>query len=217
MFAIFGTSSATAGFAPLVRLDANTRLGLRILRLFQSPTLNIQVAAPKRNGGVLMATSLLALSRIRGRIIGSTLGQALQSVIFLDQLENDPQLPRMNLEYLINEPPLIYEFLSAIQELITAEYMDGFRAVMYRALTFMASSTILCIKLESPSPSQGDCSSCRSQIDPNITIFFSSTFAIQAAEHLLSMSMEEEERDLSQTRVPFQIVAVQYRDCRRCY
>lgn len=153
IFAVFGTLVATAGFALLVRLNNDTAVGLRILYLllpgigigclFQSLTLNIQVAAPRANGGVLIATSLMSFSRTCGGVIGSTLGQTLQSVVFRSRLEGDSRLPQINLNYLINEPTLMYEFPSAIQELIVSAYIDGYKAVMYTALGCMAMSSIL--------------------------------------------------------------------------
>ncbi|KAA8917491.1 hypothetical protein TRICI_000357 [Trichomonascus ciferrii] len=143
-FAIFGTCCAAIGFGLMSMLDADSpvskRIGYLILpgvgvgSVFQSITLSAQVAAPKDQGGVLIATAMIGFARALGGTIGSTLGQTIQSIIFTRGMKS-VQLPsNVDPTTLLNSPEHIRDLPPDIAKEIIDNFVNGFQGVMYYGL-----------------------------------------------------------------------------------
>lgn len=103
----------------------------------QSLTLNVQTAAPKRNGGVLIATALMATARTIGGCVGSTLGQTVQSIVFRQQLVKNGFPDNDSLTQMMNDPRAIQGLSPEQQKLATHSFTKGFQAAMYFCLGMM--------------------------------------------------------------------------------
>ncbi|ANB15625.1 Vba5p [Sugiyamaella lignohabitans] len=143
--AIAGAVFATVGFGLCSLLDEHSSSSKRIGYLivpgigvglsFQSLTLNAQLAAPKQNGGVLIATSMIAFSRSIGGVIGSTVGQTIQSVSFKTSLKEIKGIPStVDLTQLVNSPELIRTLPQEVQGPIIQAFIKAFHRVMYFAI-----------------------------------------------------------------------------------
>jgi MFS family permease len=143
-FAIFGTLVGSIGFGLLTLLDQNSGLGQRIGflllpgigigSLLQSLTLNIQLNAPKRDGGVMMATAFLAFLRAMGGIFGSTIGQTVLFVVFKQHLAEANLPPGVDYTAYINSPAAIHQLPPEQRDAVIGAFVKGFQGSMYFAL-----------------------------------------------------------------------------------
>jgi EmrB/QacA subfamily drug resistance transporter len=149
-FVLWGTGVSSIGYGLMTLLDENSsvpqRIGLLILpgvgigSCFQSIMLSTQVAAPKDNGGVIIATSMISFSRALGGSVGSAIGQTILSVIFQAQLE-DLELPNhVTPETIINSPDRIAQLTPTIQEKIIRAFVTGFTDVIYFGMACMLTA-----------------------------------------------------------------------------
>jgi EmrB/QacA subfamily drug resistance transporter len=150
--AILGAMFASVGYGLLTTLDQNSSSAKRIGYLiipgigiglsFQSLTLNCQVAAPKARGGVLIATSMLAFFRTTGGVIGSTVGQTIQSVVFRSQIEG--KLPSsVDATNLVNSPELIRQLPEQYQTVIIDAFVFAYQRVMYFSLGLILAAFLI--------------------------------------------------------------------------
>lgn len=129
--------------------DSGRRIGFLILPgvaiglSMQSMILNLQTAAPKHNGGVLVATSLMAFCRSLGGAVCSTLGQTIQSVVFREQLVKHNFPNNDQLTTLINSPQAIRQLPKEEQTVVIESFVVGFRAVIYFAMGLFISYALL--------------------------------------------------------------------------
>lgn len=140
-YAFFGTAVASIGFGVMSMLEADTgpakRIGYLILPgigigcLFQSMALSIQVAAPKDQGGVLVATAMIGFFRSLGGTVGSALGQTIQSVIFSGKVSKLNLPSDVDPLALLNSPELIRKLPKELADKILDAFVDGFHAVIY--------------------------------------------------------------------------------------
>ena len=146
-FAIAGAVLATIGYGSCSMFNEETssskRIGYMILigvgngLTFQSMTLNAQVASPKHSGGVLITTAMVAFMRSLGGVIGSTLGQTIQSVVFKSGLQSVQGLPPgISADQLVNDPSLIWQLPPDIAANVISAFVGGFQKVMYFSLAF---------------------------------------------------------------------------------
>lgn len=149
-FVLWGTGVSSIGYGLMTLLDENSsvpqRIGLLILpgvgigSCFQSIMLSTQVAAPKDNKGVIIATSMISFSRALGGSVGSAIGQTILSVIFQAQLE-DLELPNhVTPETIINSPDRIAQLTPTIQEKIIRAFVTGFTDVIYFGMACMLTA-----------------------------------------------------------------------------
>ncbi|CAN6611871.1 vacuolar basic amino acid transporter 5 [Trichomonascus vanleenenianus] len=154
-YAIFGGVMVSIGFGLLTMLDQYSsdaqRIGFLIIPgigigcLFQSTVLSAQTAAPKDGGGVLLATGLMNFLRSLGGVVGSALGQTVQSVVFKSRVDEIPGLPQnVSPINLLNSPDLIRKLPPNVTAEIIDAFVHGFNMVMYTALAF-ALSGFICI------------------------------------------------------------------------
>jgi MFS family permease len=145
-FAIAGTIIASIGFGLVSTWDRNVsdakRIGYLIIpgagigMIMQSLILNAQTAAPKRDGGVLLATALVSFFRAMGGVIGSTIGQTIQSVVAESKLRTELP-PNLDAVALINQPNLIWQLPENERDIVLDGYVSGFQDAMYFALALM--------------------------------------------------------------------------------
>ena len=150
--AILGARLASARFGLLTTLDHYSSSAKRIGYLiipgvgiglsFQSLTLNCQVAAPKANGGLLIATSMLAFFRATGGVVGSTLGQTIRSVVFKPKIDGK-LLDNVDAADFVNSPKLIRQLPEQYQGLIIDGFVIGFQRVMYFSLGLILTAFII--------------------------------------------------------------------------
>ena len=91
-YAIFGMAVAAVGFGLISTLSQDTskarRVGYLILTgfalgfVYNSVIVNCQVATPKKNGGHLIIASMMGFARALGGVVGTTVGQTIQTVVF---------------------------------------------------------------------------------------------------------------------------------------
>lgn len=132
------------GFGILTLLDQYSdsakRIGFLILPgigvglSMQSMVLNMQTAAPKFNGGVLLATAFLSFFRTLGGAIGSTLGQTVQSVVFKQSLSKKNFHYDGDLNRLVNSPQAIRMLPTEQQDMVIDSFVTGFHGAMYFSL-----------------------------------------------------------------------------------
>lgn len=155
LIAIFGTICTAVGFAFLTLLDEHTsnskKIGYLILpgigvgSLFQSLNLAGQLAAPKANGGVLVATSMVAFGRTFGGVIGSTLGQTIESVVFASEVKGLKLPDGVDPTGLLNSPETILQLDTDTQQAVIKAFVNGFQKTMYCALAFQLAGFVCAI------------------------------------------------------------------------
>lgn len=170
--AITGFSVASIGIGLLTLYDVDTptskHIGYQILVgvgigcTMQSMTINCQLAAPVNvPGSVMMATSLMAFFRSTGGVIGGTLGQTIQSVIFKQELQKVPAFKGQDINALINEPELLERLPETLKMAALEAFVKGFRGVVYFSLglflagwcfTLLFTNKRLQIKKPDPKP-----------------------------------------------------------------
>lgn len=143
-YSIFGTIIGSIGFGLLTLLDQDSNTGKRagflilpgigVGCLFQSLTLNVQLSAPKKDGGIMMATAYVAFFRALGSIVGSTLGQTVLFVVFKQRLDEAKILPHDEYTKYINSPKAIHHLPPQRKEIVIEAFVDGFHGAMYFAL-----------------------------------------------------------------------------------
>lgn len=155
-FAIIGTAIASIGLGLVTMMDRDIsdakRIGYLILPgvgmglIMQSLVLNAQTAAPRRDGGVLLATALIAFFRGMGGVIGSVIGQTIQSVITATSV--DGKLPAgADPTTLVNNPDLIWALPEAERDIVLDGFVDGFRDAMYWSLANILAAFVLSLFL----------------------------------------------------------------------
>lgn len=143
--AITGFSVASIGVGLLTLYDVDTptpkHIGYQILVgvgigcTMQSMTINCQLAAPVNvPGSVMMATSLMAFFRSTGGVVGGTLGQTIQSVVFKQELQKLSAFQDQDINALINEPELLGKLPESLRIAALDAFVKGFRGVMYFSL-----------------------------------------------------------------------------------
>lgn len=147
IYILVGTGLGTLGSGLVSMFSTHTSLGKQIGFLiicglgtgflFQSLIISTQLNAPKANGGVLIATSLLALFRQLGGVIGSTVGQTIETVTFSTKVGGDPTIPievSSRINEFINSPKLMQSLPAEIREKILQYFLLGFRSTLYFAV-----------------------------------------------------------------------------------
>uniref|UniRef100_A0A060TCD0 ARAD1B22814p n=1 Tax=Blastobotrys adeninivorans TaxID=409370 RepID=A0A060TCD0_BLAAD len=142
--AIVGSAISCIGFGVLTLLDedssAGERIGLLILPgvgigcMFQSSVLSAQTAAPKDEGGVILATTFVGFTRSVGGAIGAAIGQTIQSVVFTTRLAK-LNLPLPPESYLAS-PELIEQLPVEVEAEVINAFVAGYQRVMYFCLAF---------------------------------------------------------------------------------
>lgn len=166
-FVLWGTGVSSIGYGLMSLLDENSsvpqRIGLLILpgvgigSCFQSITLSTQVAAPKDDGGVIIATSMISLSRSLGGSVGSAIGQTIQSVIFQQQLKGLDLPDHITPEAILNSPDRIAQLPQHIQTQIIGAFVAGFTDVIYFGMACMLTAFCFALLLtNSKIPLQND-------------------------------------------------------------
>lgn len=151
-FAHFGTSLVSIGFGLMTLLDAHSslgrRMGFQILTgigvgcLFQSMALSLQISAPKDQGGVLVATAMLGMFRSLGAVLGSSVGQTIQSVVFSTGVSSLDLPGEIDPDTLLSSPDTINALSPELQTLVIDAFVKGFQRVMYFALAFALTAFV---------------------------------------------------------------------------
>ncbi|ANB11859.1 Vba5p [Sugiyamaella lignohabitans] len=144
--AIVGSALSTVGFGLLTLLNENSpsskRIGYQILAgvglglLVQPMTISAQIASPKSNGGVLIATSMVTLFRSLGSILGSSLGQVVLNVVFGNKLNDYGAVVGFTTRDIVNNPGLIAALPEDKIPLAIKAFVEGYRDVMFLGMAF---------------------------------------------------------------------------------
>ncbi|CAN6666429.1 protein Sge1p [Trichomonascus vanleenenianus] len=169
-FALIGVGMSCVGFGLLTTLDENSPWrktggylilpGIGFGLSMQSSAIALQVAAPKRNGGVLLAIGLMNCIRSTGSVIASSLGQTIQTVVFVQKLKGVDIPQTISPKTLVNEPELIYQLPPEISDQIIKAFVTGFQRVMFTGLAFIVAGWICALfmtnKRTPPRPKKSD-------------------------------------------------------------
>lgn len=150
-YAIFGAVTGAIGFGVMTLLDENSgsakRIGYLILPgigvgfLLQGVTISLQIAAPKDNGGVIIAMAMINFFRNLGGTVGSSIGQTIQSVVFTSNVEKQITLPaNIKPGDLLGKPELIRSLSSSSVDKVIESFVTGFRAVVYYQMANMIAA-----------------------------------------------------------------------------
>jgi MFS family permease len=152
-YVLFGTATGSIGMGLLTLLDetstSSQRIGYLILPgigigcTLQCLTINIQLSAPKQNGGVLIATAYVGFFRALGSIFGSTLGQTVLFVIFKQNLQAAGLPSGVDYAYYINSPQTIQQLPPNQKQAVIKAFVKGFRGTMYLSLGSMLAGFVL--------------------------------------------------------------------------
>jgi EmrB/QacA subfamily drug resistance transporter len=148
-FALLGPTLFSIGMGLCCTMDENTStarsigylivLGSGVGTSFQSIGLNLQVATPKENEGVLHTAAMLGFTRNFGGVVGSTIGQMVESVIFVSQLRARGFESGSDYD-LLGSPDRIYELPQEQRDVAIASFVKAFQSVMYFSLALSLTS-----------------------------------------------------------------------------
>ncbi|KAK9374317.1 major facilitator superfamily domain-containing protein [Lipomyces chichibuensis] len=154
-FTLTGISIMCIGFGILTLLQVDSTAGERIAYLIipglgtgfmmQSLALATQVAAPKHNGGVLIATSLLGFGRSLGGVIGVALGQTILNVSLKSEFAKHNFSVNFSGETLINNPAAIQELPQDVKDTLLQIYVQSLRNVLYFGLACCLAAFVSCL------------------------------------------------------------------------
>ncbi|KAK9354063.1 major facilitator superfamily domain-containing protein [Lipomyces doorenjongii] len=154
-FALTGISIMCIGFGILTLLQVDSTSGERIAYLIipgfgtgfmmQSLALATQVAAPKHNGGVLLATALLGFGRSLGGVIGVALGQTILNVSLKSKFAKQHFPVNFSTQSLINNPAAIQELPQDVKDDLLQIYVESLRNVIYMGLTCCLAGFVSCL------------------------------------------------------------------------
>lgn len=100
---------------------------------FQSISLNLQVATPKEDDGVLYTAAMLGFTKNIGGMLGSTIGQMVESLVFVSQLKANGFEGGSDYN-LLGSPNRIYSLPPYQREVAIQSFVKGFQATMYYSL-----------------------------------------------------------------------------------
>ncbi|KAK9368829.1 major facilitator superfamily domain-containing protein [Lipomyces kononenkoae] len=154
-FSLTGITIMSIGFGILTLLGANSttaeQIGYLIVPGFgtgfmmQSLALATQVAAPKEQGGVLLATTLLGFGRSLGGVIGVALGETILNVSLQSKFAALHLPGNFNANTLINSPGAIQGLPTQVIDTLLHIYVESVRNVIYFGLACALSGFVCCL------------------------------------------------------------------------